>query len=112
MTDFVKGESHAIEIATKFLNGALPNGVPPSHIKARHVANEELASKQNELREFCMQSGEINVQVIEQKLHQFGLLSNHWSVGFYVVDEPSTASTTPPTIVRVYDADGRAELGN
>lgn len=110
MSTRVFTESQAISIAVGFLDEMLPKGSPPSHISARHVCRDELVARQKQLEEFVAQNGHSDADGVAFLVKQLGPTEAHWSVQFFAIEEPGTASTTPPTIVRVYDADGHAEL--
>jgi len=96
----------AIELAKAFLKPKYPKVVTESHINAEHIGVELREKQLADLATFVESEGQPSADLAKR----FGLDEDHWCVRFFPVYEEGTASTIPPTILRVYDSDGRVEL--
>jgi hypothetical protein len=105
----VKTAGEAIESAKLFLARKLGK-VPPSHITAEHRTNTDIEGEREELAAFCRQEGLTDDNEINGLTGRLTLEDDHWVIHFWPPSEPDRASTLPPTVVRVYDSDGRTEL--
>jgi hypothetical protein len=110
MGDVVISEEAAVEAAKAFLRSQLNHEMPASHIYARYLTEQDLQKGQRELKDFLLQNGVVGDHYYQLQLAEMGLLAVHWNVLFYAIDAPGTASTIPPTIVRVYN-NGNVEFG-
>lgn len=108
----VVDQDQAIAIAEDYLNRLLPNGFPPSDISARYVSVQDIVNGRKELEKSFGQCGQSADESLEALFDPLGLSKPHWAVLFLMIDKPNTASTTTPTIVRVDEASGHAELAD
>src|SRR6476660_4130987 len=110
MSDSGLSEFEAVEIAKPFLNANAPDRTPEVEISTTHVFDDLWTRWRRELREFCHQNGVHDESEIAGYLRGSMYAEEYWLVRFFHDDEPGTASTAPPTMVRVYDKDHRAEI--
>ena len=127
----IPDEDSAIRLAKAFLQPMYPTVVAESHVNADRIAGEERQEQLNELISFSESEGlscagyarqlgldedEFNRYVESEGLSyadlakQIGLYEDHWRIRFFPTYEAGTASTLGPTIVHIYDSDGRIEL--
>lgn len=99
-------ETSAIAIAKVFLKASFPTVVAESHINAERISGEKREKQLVELEAFFKSEEQLSSDLARK----FGLDEDHWCVRFFPVYEEGTASTVPPTMVRVYDSDERVEL--
>jgi hypothetical protein len=96
----------AIGLAKAFLERNYPKVVAESHINAERIAGEKREKQLAELIAFVESEGQSSADLAKR----FGLDEDHWCVRFFPVYEEGSASTIPPTILRVYDSDERVEF--
>jgi len=99
-------EQSAIALAKEHLVSRYPKVVNESEVNAERVAGEKRERQLAELAAFVQSQGESNVGLEAR----FGLDEDHWLVRFFVKYPEGTASTIPPTMVRVYESDHRVEM--
>lgn len=99
-------EHSAIGLAKAYLEPRYPKVVAESHINVERIAGEKREKQLAELISFVEPGGQSSADLAKQ----FGLDEDHWCVRFFPVHEEGTAITVPPTILRVYDSDGRVVL--
>jgi hypothetical protein len=102
-------EKRAISLATQYLQKA---GISPFRcdIDVSHVTIDERRAMYENLRLFFVESGQSEDDFRHYVEQSSDLNFDHWCVRFYQLDEPGTVTNTPPRIVLIYDADGRAEF--
>ena len=111
MTHSIIDEAQAIAVAEEYLRslGVIVDGVTEAH--ALRMSGDKRLKYRRDTEEFCRENGVTDVGEVSKILTESFLDEDHWIVNFYwIEEEPDTASTAPPTTVRVYDADGRAVL--
>ena len=96
----------AIRLAKAYLQKRNPLAVANSHITADHIAGEQRERKLAELVAFVESENQSSRDVAQR----FGLQEDHWCVRFFPICEEGSATTIPPTILRVYDTDGHIEV--
>jgi hypothetical protein len=99
-------EHTAIDLAKGFLEPRYPKVAYESQVNAERIAGKKRERQLAELIAFVASEGEPSDDLAKR----FGLDEDHWCVRFFPVYEEGTASTIPPTTLRVYDSDGRVEL--